>query len=80
MDLLIQVHGFGTTRYLGSKHRKTGRVYSYPSDVSSKYTYTVLFNRITHGIYNSLVTITNVHHVIAFSVVFEESAIVPAIG
>ena len=66
--------------YSGSEHRKIGRVYSYPSDVSSKYTYTVLINRITHGIFNSLVTITNVTMLLHFSVFFEESVIVPAIG
>ena len=46
--------------------------------LSSKYSYTVILNRITHYIFNSLVIVTKVHQLLHFSVVFEESAVVPA--
>ena len=46
---------------------ETGRVFFYPSNATSKYSYTVIVHHITYEIFNNIVTITKMHQMIAFS-------------
>ena len=46
---------------------ETGRVFFYPSNATSKYSYTVIVHHIRHEIFNNIVTITKMHQMIAFS-------------
>ena len=59
---------------------KPGRVFYYPFNATSKYSYTVIVHHITHEIFNNIVTVSKLHQVTDFPVVFEESAILPANG
>ena len=65
----------GTAMHSGSEHRKTGRVFSYPSNATYEYFQTVIVHPITHEIFNNIMTITKIHQV-----VFEESEFFPAKG
>ena len=70
----------GTAMQSGSEHRKTGRVFSYPSNAT--FLDNDNFHQITNEIFNNIMTITdqNAQSNCTFPVVFEESAILPANG
>ena len=57
----------GTAMHSGSKHRKTGREFCYPSRATSKYPWVVIAHHITHAIFNNTVTITKMYQVTALS-------------